>query len=142
MLTFGSSDPARKIARAEAQPGQHAKVRHHTGHHHRSQAQQTLQHVALIGAGISHITPINTADITSTAITSLVRNSAQPGCGWKIFCLRSCQYSSEAFRQAAKPIDSAGPACFSGPINAVFITCVMISVMMAILTGVLMSCRE
>ncbi|MNF02881.1 hypothetical protein D3C80_2021000 [compost metagenome] len=77
-----------------------------------------------------------------TAITSLVRNIAQPGCGWKICCLRNCQYSSEALRQAPNPIDSERPACFSGPINIRFITCVMTSVIMAIFTGVLMSCRE
>ena len=44
--------------------------------------------------------------------------------------------------QHARPIESDRPACFSGPINARFINCVITSVTMAILTGVLMSCRE
>ncbi len=48
--------------------------------------------------------------------------------------------NSAAFRQAPSPIASARPACFSGPMNARFMSWVAARVTMPIFTGVTMFC--
>ncbi|MNP37681.1 hypothetical protein D3C76_1311420 [compost metagenome] len=71
----------------------------------------------------------------------MARNFSQPGCGSNRRLLRSCQYSSPAFRQAARLMARARPTCLSGPMKAMFINWVEARVNSAIFTGVLMFCR-
>lgn len=131
--------PAHKLFYFKAQHSECCEVSSNTCHHDRHQTQQAPQHRSLrpIWHDVKH--PYQCRRHHQHRNHQSRQEPAQPGCGVKIFCLRNCQYSSEAFRHAARPIDSDSPACFNGPINAGFITWVIISVTMAIFTGVFIS---
>lgn len=73
-------------------------------------------------SGMTYFIPSNAVDIINKPIIRRIRKLDQPDCGVKIFCLRSYQYHNPALRQAARLINNDRPACFSGPINARFIS--------------------